>query len=69
MEDGAFFAVNIAIFEQGHELWPNVDDASGDGTSASVVFGRNVDHAGLVVLIDVGEITHAMTKGRSWQLR
>lgn len=69
VENGAFFALDVAVLEQCHDLRADVDDALSGGTAAGVFLSGDVHHAGLVVLINVAEVTHAMPKGRSWRVR
>lgn len=69
MKNGAFFALNVTVLEERHDFGADVDDALSSSTAAGFLFGRDVHHAGLVVLINVAEVTHAMPKGRSWIVR
>ncbi len=58
VKDGAFFALDIAIGEQRHDIGAYFDEALGGGDAAGAVFLGDVNHSWLVVFVDVGEFGH-----------
>lgn len=56
VEDGTFFGLDITILEQSHDRGAGEDDAFSDRFPSGWNFFRDINHRGLVVVVDMSEL-------------